>query len=99
VVKTIALSVKVEAGTPKRTLRGQEAVAHDRAGYRLVGGHLQGGAAVVVQPGQDLGVTSGCRGRPGERIVGEIRLPALVRQLCLEPLVGGLGALGGLWGD
>jgi hypothetical protein len=79
--------------------RGQEAVARDRAGHRLVGGHIQGVAAVVVQPGQDLGVTSGCRGRPGERIVGEIRLPALVRQLCLEPLVGGLGALGGLWGD
>jgi len=77
--------------------RGQEAVAHDRAGHGLVGGHVQGVAAVIVQPGQDLGVTSRCRGRAGERVVGEVGLPALVRQLCLEPLVGGLGALGGLW--
>jgi hypothetical protein len=64
-----------------------------------VGGHVQDVAAVVVQPGQDLGVTGGFVAGAGERVVGEVGLPALVRQLCLEPLVGGLGALGGLWGD
>jgi hypothetical protein len=54
---------------------------------------------VVVQPGQNLGVTGGWVAEAGQRVVGEVRLPAFVRELCLEPLGGGLGALGGLWSD
>jgi hypothetical protein len=46
--------------------RGQETVAHDRAGHGLVGGHVQGVAAMVVQPGQDLGVTDGFVAGAGE---------------------------------
>ncbi len=50
-------------------------------------------------PGQveDLGVTGGCVVGPASGSWAGVRLPALVRQRCLEPLVGGLGALGGLW--
>jgi hypothetical protein len=99
VVKTIALSVKVEAGTPKRAT-----VARKRS--RTIG-PVTGWWAVTsrasrrwsTRPGQDLGAGGGFVVGAGERVVGEVGLPALVRQLCLEPLVGGLGALGGLWGD
>ena len=98
-VNTIPLSVNVEAGTPKRATAARKRSRTIGPVTPLVGGHVQGVAAVVVQPGQDLGVTGGCGVGAGERVVGEVRLPALVRQLGLEPLVGGLGALGGLWGD
>lgn len=47
-----------------------------------VRGDAQQVAGVVIQPGQDLGV------RPaGQRIVREVRLPALVGQLGREPQV------------
>jgi hypothetical protein len=61
---------------------------HGVAAHPTPGGHLQGVAGVVVEEGQDLGV-----GAVGQRVVGEVGLPALVGQLRGEPDVGGLGAL------
>lgn len=51
-------------------------------------------SGVIIEPGQDLGVRAG-----GQRVMGEVRLPALVRQLGLEPDAGGSRALAGLGGD
>ena len=80
--------------------RGQEVVAHDgRAGQGLVGGHVQGVAAVVVQPGQDLGVGAGRAVGLGEPVVGEVGLPGLIGQGGGEPVVGRLGSLLRRWGD
>ena len=49
---------------------------------------------MVVEPGQDLGT-----GPVGERVVGEVGLPALVRHVRLEPDVGRLWPLSGVRGD
>jgi hypothetical protein len=58
VVKTIALSVKVEAGTPKRATaaRKRSRTIGPVTGWWRSGPGRSGG---VVQPGQDLGVTGG----------------------------------------
>lgn len=64
---------------------------HDRCGDPGVGGDVQGEAGVVIQPADDL-----CVGAGGQPVVGEIRLPGLVRHLGLKPQVGGLGPLGRL---
>ena len=61
------------------------------AGDPVPGGDRQGVAGVVIEPGQDLGA-----GATGERVMGEVGLPALVRLLSLEPDVGGLRPLGWL---
>lgn len=53
--------------------------------------HVQGVAGAVVEPGDDLDALGEGRG-VGERVVGEVRLPALVRHRGLEPNVGGLGS-------
>jgi hypothetical protein len=55
---------------------------------------VQGVAGVVVQPGEDLGV-----GGVGEPVVGEVGLPGLVGEGCLEADVGRAGPFVGLWGD
>ena len=61
---------------------------------RCVGGDRQRVAGVVIEPGQDLGA-----GAVGERVVGEVGLPALVRLLGFEPNVGGLRPLRRVRGD
>ena len=59
-------------------------------GHVAVRGDAQQIAGVVIEPGQDLGV------RPaGQPVVGEVGLPALVRQLGREPQVGRPGRLRG----
>ncbi len=68
--------------------RVAEGVAHDQAGDPGVRRHRQGVAGVVVQPGQDLGVTA-----VGEPVVREVGLPGLIRQLGLEADVGRAGTL------
>ena len=67
---------------------GAERGEHDRAGNPPVAGQVQDQPGMVVQPGQDLGVAAGAAAGPGEPVVGEVGLPALVRQLGGEPLVG-----------
>ena len=94
VVKTMPLSVRVEAGTPCSPARCAEGHQHDRPGDPGMGGDGQGVAGVVIEPGQDLGVRA-----VGERVVGEVGLPALVRHVCLEPDVGRLRPLGRARGD
>ena len=84
--------------------RGGEAVFDDRlseagddqgAGDGGVGGDAQGVAGTVVEPGQDLDVGTWPTVGTGQPVVGEVGLPALVGEVCLEAGVGGLGALGG----
>ncbi len=76
---------------PARCAEGHQ---HDRPGNPGMGGDGQGVAGVVIEPGQDLGVRA-----VGERVVGEVGLPALVRHVCLEPDVGRLRPLGRARGD
>jgi len=59
-----------------------------------VGGNPQRIPGVVIQPGQDLAISP-----VRERVVSEIGLPALVRQLSSEPQVRRLRALGRIGGD
>jgi hypothetical protein len=80
-----------DAVHPARSAEGQQ---HDRPGNPGMGGDGQGVAGVVIEPGQDLGVRA-----VGERVVGEVGLPALVRHVCLEPDVGRLRPLGRAGGD
>jgi hypothetical protein len=54
-----------------------------------MGGDRKGVPGVVIDPGQDLGVRAA-----GQRAAGEAGLPALVRQVGLEPDVGRLRTLG-----
>jgi hypothetical protein len=56
--------------------------------------HAQRVPGMVIQPGQDLGI-----GPAGERVVGEVGLPALVRLLSGEPDAGRLRPLARLRGD
>jgi hypothetical protein len=72
---------------------------HDRSGDPVVGGHRQGVAGVVVEPGQDLGVGTGSAVGAGEPVVGEVGLPALVGLVGLEADVGGLRLLLRVGGD
>jgi hypothetical protein len=74
--------------------RGAEGGQHDGAGDPVPGGDGQGVPGVVIEPGQDLGAGSVC-----QRVVGEVRLPALVGQLGLKPQVGRLRPLAWLGGD
>jgi hypothetical protein len=67
---------------------------HGRAGDPDAGGDRQGVPGVVIQPGQDLRVSAA-----GERVVGEVGLPAFVRHVGLEPDVGRLRALGRVGGN
>ena len=59
-----------------------------------MGGHGQGIAGVVVEPGEDLDVAA-----VAEPVVGEVGLPGFVGLLGAEPQVGGLGSFGRLGGD
>jgi hypothetical protein len=68
-----------------------EGVRHGGAGDWLVGGDRQGVAGVVIQPGEDLAV-----GPVGQVPVGEVRLPALIRDGGLESDVGRTRPLLGL---
>jgi hypothetical protein len=74
--------------------RGAEGVAGDRSGDAGPGGQVQGGAGVVVEPGEDLGV-----GGVGEPVVGEVGLPGLVGKGCLEADLGRAGPFLGLRDD
>jgi hypothetical protein len=67
---------------------------HDRAGDPGVRGDVQCQPGVIVEPGEDLGVGAG-----GQPVVGEVRLPGLVRLLGGEAQVGGLGPFGRLGDD
>jgi hypothetical protein len=49
-----------------------------------MGGDREGVSAVVVEPGQDLGVGAGSAVGAGEPVVGEVGLPALVGLVCGE---------------
>ena len=73
---------------------GQEAVAHDRAGDPGVGG-VQGVAAVVVQPGQDLGIGAGCCQVVSRQWVKSACQVSLGR-VGGEPVVGRLGRFFGV---
>jgi hypothetical protein len=68
--------------------RGAEGCDHNRAGDAVVASQAQHQPGMVVRPAQDLGA-----GAVGERVVGEVGLPALVRQLGFEPQVGRLRPL------
>jgi len=57
---------------------------HDRSGDLVMGGDREGVSAVVVEPGQDLGVGAGSAVGAGEPVVGEVGLPALVGLVCGE---------------
>jgi hypothetical protein len=93
VVNTIALSVRVDAGCRgRRPRRGR--CRGDRSGDAGPGGQVQGGAGVVVEPGEDLGV-----GGVGEPVVGEVGLPGLVGKGCLEADLGRAGPFLGLRDD
>ena len=73
--------------------RGPEGVAGDWSGDAGPGGQVQGGAGVVVEPGEDLGV-----GGVGDPVVGEVGLPGLVGKGCLEADLGRAGPfLGRPW--
>jgi hypothetical protein len=71
-----------------------ERVDHDLAGDGPVRGDRDGVAGVVVDEAQDLGV-----GAVAEAVVGEVGLPALIRELGCEAHIGGLGPFGGLGSD
>ena len=66
----------------------REGVDDDGTGDSAVGGDRDRVAGVVIEPAQDLDV-----GAVGEPPVGEVGLPALVRQVGLEPDVGRLRPL------
>jgi hypothetical protein len=66
--------------------RGAERGQDGRAGDPDVGGERESVAGVVIEPGQDLGVLPA-----GERVVGEVGLPALVGLLGGEANAGDLG--------
>ena len=67
---------------------GAERGDDDGAGDPVVGGDGQGQVGVIIDPAKDR------RPQPGERPVGEVRLPAFVRQVGCEPRVGRPRALG-----
>ncbi|HST09344.1 MAG TPA: hypothetical protein VLL05_03140, partial [Terriglobales bacterium] len=54
-----------------------------------VAGQAQHQPGVVVQPAQDLRVSAGAAIGPGQPVMGEVGLPALVRLLGGEPWVPG----------
>lgn len=62
---------------------GAEGLDHGGATHPEPGGDVRGIAGLVVQPGEDLDI-----GAISQPVVGEVRLPGLVRQLGLEPDVG-----------
>ena len=70
-----------------------ERALDDRGGDPGVRGDVQGVAGAVVEPADDLDVGAGSTVGAGEPVVGEVRLPGLVRQGRLEPDVGGLRSL------
>jgi hypothetical protein len=76
-----------------------EAGQHDGSGDPGVGGDREGEPRAVVEPGQDLHISTRDAFGAGEPVVGEVGLPGLVRQLGLEPDVGGFRALLRLGGD
>jgi hypothetical protein len=73
---------------------GTELGHHDGPGHPGMGGDPQRQPGVVIEPGQDLRA-----GAAGQRVVGEVGLPALIGQLRSEPDIGGPGPRGRLWGD
>jgi len=79
---------------------GLESGHDDRAGDPPVRGHGQGEPGVIIEPGQDLSAGAGAgAGAVGERVVGEVGLPASVRLLGLESDVGRFRPFPRLGGD
>ena len=72
---------------------------HDRGGDPDIRVHVQGVAGAVVEPTDDLHVGAGSAVGAGESVVGEVGLPGLVGQGCLEPDVKRLRSLLRLGGD
>ena len=88
VVQAHGVAGQHRGGEPVLVCGFSEGVGGDGAGYAPVGGDRQGVAGMVVEPGDDLGC-----GPVGEAPVREVRLPALVGQVGLEPDIGRLRAL------
>src|SRR5207247_2316476 len=64
-----------------------------------VGGDAEGVAGAVVEPAEDLHVGAGASVVPSQAVMGEVGLPALVGEVCLEADVGGAGSFGGAGQD
>ena len=94
VVKTKPLSVNVDAGMPWASIAARNAATTMSPVTGAWAVQLERVAGVVVQERQDLHV-----GAVGQGPVGEVGLPALVRQVRLEPQVGALGSLARLRSD
>ena len=88
VVKTMPLSVSVEAGIPWVSTALRNSSSDDGAGDAAVGGDRERVAGVVIEPAEDLHM-----GAVGQPPVGEVGLPALIGLLGGEPDVGGFGPL------
>jgi hypothetical protein len=67
-------------GDPVSGQRVAEGGDHDRAGDPGVRGNRQGVAGAVIEPGQDLSLGARMVTAASEAVVGEVRLPGLVRQ-------------------
>ena len=93
VVNTRPLSVRVAAWAPCAAHAARNAATTSCAGHGRVGGQRQDVPGVVVDPGQDLRVPPA-----GQRVVGEVGLPQLVRLLGREPGPRRPGPLAGLRG-
>lgn len=78
---------------------GPERGEHDRAGDPVVTGQPQDHPGVVIQPAQDLGVGAGAAVAPGQPVVGEVGLSALVGQLGGKAQAGRLGPVAWLGDD
>jgi hypothetical protein len=64
---------------------GAERGDDDRPGDPGVAGQAKHEPGVIIQPAQDLGVRAGAAVGPGQPVVGEVGLPALVGLLGSEP--------------
>jgi hypothetical protein len=95
VVKTIPLNVSQCRGRGAMPGHGgAEGGQHDRPGNPGVGGQVQHIPGMIIQPADDLRVAAISQSQ-----VGEVRLPAFVRQVRLEPQVRRAGPLGRVRGD
>jgi hypothetical protein len=76
-----------------------EGGSDDGAGDLWVCADVQGVAGAVVEPADDLHVGAGLAVGFGQAVVGEVGLPALIRQVGLEADVGRLRSFLRLGGD
>ena len=68
-------------------------------GDARMGGDAEGVAGAVIEPAEDLHVGARASVVPRQAVVGEVGLPALVGEVCLEADVGGAGPFGGAGDD